>query len=111
MHVELDAFSGRANPRWELSPAEVTDLKTRMAGLPRCGHPAGEPALGYRGFVLSSDRPPAGLPPWIRVREGVVTTRSAGGSRDYCDVNGLERWLIGLALARGHGALLRELGK
>jgi hypothetical protein len=111
MHVELDVFSGRPNPRWELSHAEVAELRTRLAGLPRCDQPTDEPALGYRGLILSSAQAPPGLPSWIRVHDGVVTIRTDAGIRCHSDVNGLERWLIGQARARGHGGLLRELGK
>jgi len=111
MRVELDVFSGRPNPGWQLSPAEVRDLKEKLAGLPRCDQPVSEPALGYRGFVLSSPQAAPGLPRLIRVHDGTVAIPAEGGSECYTDVNGVENWLLDLARARGHGSLLRELGR
>lgn len=54
--VELDIFSGRPNPRWELSPAEVE----RLRGLHHVLRPASSvrfeaPGLGYRGFGYRLD--------------------------------------------------------
>jgi len=31
MQVEIDLFSGRPNPTWELTAAEVSELKARLA--------------------------------------------------------------------------------
>ena len=54
MLVELDAFSGRPNPRWRLSDSEAAELVRLIAGLAPA--PGGSsphlPGLGYRGFQL-----------------------------------------------------------
>ena len=55
MIVEIDLFSGRPNPRWELGPVEARALEKLEAGLrPAAGPPPEPPALGYRGFVYRS---------------------------------------------------------
>ena len=49
--VELDVFSGRPNPTWELDDRWALLLQQLIEGLPTTGRPPPEPpALGYRGF-------------------------------------------------------------
>ena len=54
MLVELDAFSGRPNPRWQLSESEAAELARLIADLqPAPGTSSlRPPGLGYRGFRL-----------------------------------------------------------
>jgi hypothetical protein len=50
--VELDAFSGRPNPRWELDDAGSERLRALIARLSAASGAPAEPAgLGYRGFI------------------------------------------------------------
>jgi hypothetical protein len=54
--VELDIFSGRPNPRWELSPPEVRSLRSLQRFLrPTSTAPFEPPGLGYRGFGYQLD--------------------------------------------------------
>jgi len=56
MRVELDLFSGRPNPSWELSEREASELGKlleRVTLRTECELPG----LGYRGFVLHGDPP------------------------------------------------------
>lgn len=52
MVVELDAFSGRPNPRWQVTKSEAAEFARLIAGLePAPGAPSPGPlGLGYRGF-------------------------------------------------------------
>lgn len=54
MLVELDVFSGRPNPRWELDSTSSESLRQLLSQLQpsRQTHLTG-PALGYRGFKCS----------------------------------------------------------
>jgi len=53
MLVELDVFSGRPNPRWQLSDAEAARLVELIATLdPAAAAPPAPPGLGYRGFRI-----------------------------------------------------------
>jgi hypothetical protein len=56
MLIELDVFSGRPNPRWELdeqSAAALRALEGRLAASDVA--PPESPGLGYRGFVYRVD--------------------------------------------------------
>ena len=54
MLVELDVFSGRPNPRWELDEPASRGLRRLEAALSPATHaPPEPPGLGYRGFVYS----------------------------------------------------------
>ncbi len=88
MLVELDAFSGRPNPRWELTASEAAEVTRLISGLSLAPEaPAREPpGLGYRGFMLKG---PAGED--YRVLRGIVRTRD----RILADpTRSLERYLI-----------------
>jgi hypothetical protein len=52
--VELDLFSGRPNPTWELDDLEARQLQ-RLIEIPPPTHlpPPESPGLGYRGFQVS----------------------------------------------------------
>jgi hypothetical protein len=56
MLVELDIFSGRPNPRWQLEEPAVRRLCELHGRLdPATDSPAEPPGLGYRGFVYTID--------------------------------------------------------
>jgi len=108
MRVEIDIFSGRPNPAWELTEAERTELERRMASLrPSPRLPIDFP-LGYRGFLVHDPGRTEGLPGQIRVWRGTVTFTEAGLDIVYDDVNGIEEWLMLEAGKHGYGELLRE---
>lgn len=67
--VELDVFSGRPNPRWELdeqSSQQLGRLQGRLTSTRQA--PPEPPGLGYRGFVYSDG---SGQ---VRVYRGYVRT-------------------------------------
>ena len=111
MRVELDVFSGQSNPAWELTPGEVAEVAKRLTGLPRLQQAAGEPGLGYRGFVLSNPQRFPDLPIEIRVYGGVLTIREPAGPSYYRDAAKLEDWLLVQARQAGQAEILREIGK
>jgi hypothetical protein len=54
MLVELDVFSGRPNPRWELDASGSQKLRQLQSQLEASNRvPAEPPGLGYRGFWYS----------------------------------------------------------
>lgn len=56
MRVELDVFSGRPNPRWELNEDSAVALRGLLSRLTvATTTPPEQPGLGYRGFVYASE--------------------------------------------------------
>lgn len=91
--VELDIYSGRANPTWRLTNAEAESLLKRLTTLPRTGPKELRGHLGYRGFVVrlaheSTDQ-------LIRVQSGTVhITQGESNFHAGDEQRELERWLF-----------------
>jgi hypothetical protein len=67
MRIELDAFSGRPNPIWQLTPEQSTELATLLRSL--SPDPAAQKdfdGLGYRGFLV--ELPSGAFGPFKRLR-------------------------------------------
>lgn len=75
MLVELDVFSGRPNPRWQLSEREVSELTRLTNPLAPTARPAPTPpGLGYRGFRLqgSSSAPSWAYGGFVQTPQGLL---------------------------------------
>jgi hypothetical protein len=85
--VELDIFSGRPNPTWEVADGDAQALRAIQRDLDESTEPAPEPpGLGYRGFRYTLD----GLE-W-RAFAGVV---SSAAHRLTDPGHRVERFLLG----------------
>ena len=108
MRVELDVFSGRPNPWWELADEEATAIAALLKDLPSAAPPPSESGLGFRGFAIDIPHGEAGAPTHVRVGSGIVTVEGEGGQERYFqDTRGIERRLSDLAERHGYGELLR----
>jgi hypothetical protein len=103
MRVELDAFSGRPNPTWDLAPDEAAEFSRLISGLPPSLRSVDEGNLGYRGFVV---RALGDSPREIRVHNGVVRIAEGGHVREGEDTHRVESWLEEQARRRGYGDVL-----
>ena len=101
LKIELDVFSGRPNPTWQLDDAQTMELLALLADLPTAMQRQAEP-LGYRGFLVY--RPGLGgeVAAPIRVYAGTVEI----DSQPLADVRGAEAWLLRHARANGCAAVL-----
>lgn len=108
MKIEIDIFSGRENPSWELSPEESSELVKRILPLVPNASSAAENGLGYRGFVILNPEGIAGLPAKIVVFQHVLRTTSDGQTRSYKDVNDTEGWLMQAAHRNGYGEIIDD---
>lgn len=106
MRVELNIFSGRPNPSWELSPQDASTLEERLTELTRTSQSPGEGGLGYRGFILSNPTQIAGLSSQIHIFKRVITISEGGHTTRYRDTKGAEGWLIEQARKQGYGNIL-----
>jgi hypothetical protein len=56
LHVEVDVFSGRVNPEFDLEGAEAEEFIVMLSDDVPTGTPATPPSiLGFRGFILTGD--------------------------------------------------------
>src|SRR5437762_3330938 len=80
MQVELDAFSGRPNPEWQLTDQQSAEFLLRLRSLkPRGGPSISFDVLGYRGFVVRARDEAASGFEQVRVFKGqVAAVRRAG---------------------------------
>jgi hypothetical protein len=111
IQVEIDLFSGRANPVWELAPAEFSELVSRLQSLP-AAPPAAHPnaLLGYRGLRIGPlpagqvDHGAASANPIIAVEVGgglISATGRDGSVLHRIDTDqSVECWLLTVARGR-----------
>ncbi|HOM12747.1 MAG TPA: hypothetical protein PLB41_05455 [Rubrivivax sp.] len=97
VEIELDAFSGRPNPRWPLDDAQAAELLALLADLPAAA-PRPHADLGYRGFLVHRG---GALAP-IRVGAGTVEIDGAS----HADRRAAEAWLLRNARALGWAAVV-----
>lgn len=108
IEVELNIFSGRPNPRWELSESQIDELKPKIRmPLPRTA-PKTMMQLGYRGFAIVNPNKIADLPELIYVRSGVLTIMDGNTASHYEDGNNVEEWLFDQAREHGLGKIVDE---
>jgi hypothetical protein len=101
VQVELDAFSGRPNPRWDLSREQGTEFQKRLHALKSQGGASVGDGLGYRGFVVRPNGGPGDGYDEVRLYRGVVVIHRGEHLETLSDPGrGLEQWLADSA--RGH---------
>jgi hypothetical protein len=105
----LDINSGLPNPFWELSQDQIKELR-RLVEASR-GERREErrepPGLGYRGFIITNRDKVPGIPYRVQVYGGVLAvTEKFEKERPlqiyYADTQGLESWLLKLAVEQGY---------
>lgn len=95
MEVELDIFSGRPNPRWDLTSQEAEEFANRFQSLPQ--HQGGSilEGLGYRGLIVTKVDENIGEYEEIQISNGLVVARRNSQSQQFVDQNRkLEEWLL-----------------
>jgi hypothetical protein len=105
--VELDAFSGRENPSWQLTEAERAEFVRRFEELrPATGATWPAPQLGYRGFKVDLKLAGVSAPRQMDVGFGLVVVRVGNDvPAYYLDDKGLEAFLADQARQRGFESL------
>jgi len=107
--IEMDVFSGRPNPSWELSPSESGELLKELSPLPEADKNKVEffDGLGYRGFIISvQDADKAtGLSDIYRVYKGFILVKD----KVFSDKNSLEKKLMDQGRNKGFADLIDSL--
>ena len=96
MRVELDVFSGRPNPSWELTGKQPTEFLTLLGSLEPVGSaPTASEGLGYRGFLVTAQGETMSGFDRIRVFRGMAIANRGGGTEVFRDrQHSLESWLL-----------------
>jgi len=95
MRAELDVFSGRPNPKWELTAGESTEFASRLGALPPVSGRTVRDTLGYRGIVITLPGGTVGGFESVVLSGGVVLGRRPGGDQTFVDRDrALERWVF-----------------
>ena len=112
--VEIDMYSGRPNPTFTLTAAEVTELKARMGKAPAMAAAAmpdksiRPSKLGYRGIIVSGKAGTQVLED-TEVSKGKIFRKAGTKALMDDSAAGLERYLAGLAVSKG--AVSAETGQ
>lgn len=102
VEVELNVYSGRRNPKWELPPDKGSRLLTSISSLPEEKADLSDPGLGYRGFILrTGDR-------IIRVYRGLIAIEDHGQKKVFRDTANVEATLADDARQRGYSNLVTD---
>ncbi len=113
MQVELDVFSGRPNPHWNLTPQEANEFISLLQALPQTPTQAlVKEGLGYRGLIVTDpDQTIAGYDR-IVISNGVVLAQRNSQLRQFPDrERRLERWLFQTGRGRLDVELYRQVGQ
>jgi hypothetical protein len=95
MRVQIDMFSGRPNPSWEITAQEADQVRAAFRQLPERSASARSERLGYRGLIVHGDGVrDLGLTR-ILIGGGVVIAEGFQGVRYLSDADrSLERQLF-----------------
>jgi hypothetical protein len=103
MRAEIDLYSGRPNPNWDLSAEEAAQLTTRIERLPPISSGEIQEGLGYRGIIVAGS---SGELRRVTVSNGVVVVERTGRTEAFADTDReLERWLFQTSKGRIDAAI------
>jgi hypothetical protein len=101
MRAQMDVFSGRPNPSWDLSPQEADQTRAILARLPERQPVIRSDNLGYRGVILQGDAIRDLGYTRISVGGGVAVAEGSQGTRYFSDSDrSLERQVFTTARGR-----------
>lgn len=113
LQVELDAFSGRPNPRWELTEAQKEEFLSMLRELnPAERQSSTLGGLGYRGFVVRGKERSVNGYDEVRIVHGIVEALSVDHSDSFNDPERhLERFLLRSAYGHVPESVLQYIQK
>lgn len=111
MQVEVDVYSGRPNPRWDLSPRQAEELRELVRQLPGGEGEGFRPDnLGYRGLIVRGAGSGEADFDELFIGNGIVVASGRGGARKFIDSGrAVERWVLKTGEGRLEGDLYEYL--
>lgn len=113
MQVELDVFSGRPNPYWNLTPQETNEFVRLFQALPPNKEQGSiKEGLGYRGLIVTNNTKSLEDYNRIVISNGVVVASKNNHSKQFTDQKRrLERWLFQTGKGRIDNELYNQISK
>ena len=113
MQVELDVYSGRPNPQWNLTSQEATEFVKRFKALTRDqGASSAVEGLGYRGLIVTKFNENIEGYDQVALYNGLVVAKQNNQSKRFTDQNRkLERWLFQTGKGRLDQALYDQISQ
>lgn len=95
MHIELDVFSGRPNPYWDLDTQEESEFYRMFRNLPESmvDAPSGS-ELGYRAIIVTGVKKLEGCSEIVVFREHVAAKCDKKIAHLFDKDRELELWLL-----------------
>jgi hypothetical protein len=111
MQVEIDIFSGRPNPHWNLTPSEINDFSGFLKVLPKITEKASvQDGLGYRGLILTELSKNNQNYSMFSISNGLVEVRKHGYTERFLDKGRkLERWVFKTGKGRMDNFLYQQI--
>ena len=96
LQVEVDVYSGRPNPRWNLSAQQTEEFLKMVRALPeRERESALNQNLGYRGLKVKGSHLDKDGCKEIVIGNGIVVVQEENNSQQLTDKDrAVERWLL-----------------
>lgn len=96
IQVEVDVYSGRPNPRWNLSTEQAAEFLKMVQALPkRESDSALFEGLGYRGLKVTGSGLSQDGDTEIVISRGIVIMKEENRSQQFTDKGrAVERWLL-----------------
>jgi hypothetical protein len=116
MQVELDIFSGRPNPHWELTSQEAKEFVGQFQALPEhWAEGSVQDGLGYRGLIVTQPNQTIEDYREIQISNGLVIAKQnsqSQPSQQFTDQSRrLERWLFQTGKGRLDEALYEQISQ
>lgn len=96
IQVEVDVYSGRPNPRWNLSAQQAEEFFKLVLALPKRERDSAlAEGLGYRGLKVTGSRLGRKGYTEIVISRGIVMMKEESNSQQFTDKGrALEHWLL-----------------
>lgn len=109
MEIELDVFSGRPNPQWQLTRVQAREFMRRLKCLaPRQISGPHAEGLGYRGLIVRPNGGPVNGFAEVRLYHGTVIAKGAATVESFNDgQRALELHLLQTARGKVDEAVLQ----
>jgi hypothetical protein len=106
--VELQVFTGVANPRFVLTGSEAIELQRLIDALAEAAEARVQPRLGYQGIIVYALAPAGAWYPWLSIANGTATVINGPFAGRSYRAEALEHYLLQAARRVGLSSVLDQ---